>query len=84
MRNSDVQRIIENLEETLMKQKVENALAGEKVVCDDDHEYSIGTREAYEEFVKKRNYEAYEEFLKKRNYEIPVSTSTSEKNGPKK
>lgn len=75
MRNSDVQRIIENLEETLMKQKVENALAGEKVVCDDDHEYSIGTREAYEEFVRRRNFE-------KRNYEIPVSTSTSEKKFP--
>lgn len=75
MRNNDVQRIIENLEETLMKQKVENALAGEKVVCDDDHEYSIGTREAYEEFVKRRNFE-------KRNYEIPVITSTSEKKFP--
>lgn len=67
MKDSDVKRIIENLEETLMKQKIENALAGEKVVCDDDQEYSIGTREAYEEFVRRRNYE------------IPVSTSSSEK-----
>ena len=30
MRDEDVQRMIENLEETLIKQKVENALAGEK------------------------------------------------------
>jgi hypothetical protein len=61
MRTSDVNRMIES---------IQNALAGEKVVCDDDHEYSIGTREAYEEFVKKRNYE------------IPVSRSTSEKKFP--
>lgn len=63
MRDSDVQRMIES---------IQNALAGEKVVCDDDHEYSIGTKEAYEEFVRRRNFE-------KSNFEIPVSRSTSEK-----
>jgi hypothetical protein len=46
MRNSDTQRMID---------MIQNALAGEKVVCDDTTEYSIGTREAHEAFVKKRN-----------------------------
>jgi hypothetical protein len=46
MRNSDVQRMIDMMQ---------NVRAGEKVVCDDTTEYSIGTQEAYEEFVKKRN-----------------------------
>ena len=66
MRSSDVQRMIKSIQDAL----VENALAGEKVVCDDNHEYSIGTREAYEEFVRRRNYQ------------IPVSRSTSEKKFP--
>ena len=33
----------------------QNILAGEQVVNDDDKGYEIGTQEAYDEFVKKRN-----------------------------
>lgn len=34
----------------------ENILAGAEQQGDDDKDYRIGTREAYDEFVKKRNY----------------------------
>lgn len=37
------------------KELLKNILEGEKVVCDDKAEYGIGTQEAYDEFVKKRN-----------------------------
>ena len=39
------------------RELLENLKAGEKVTCDDTEGYSIGTREAYEEFAKNRNYD---------------------------
>ena len=67
MKTSDVNRLIANLEDSL-KDKIQ---AGAEIHSGDGG-YSIGTREAYEEFVKKRNYE------------IQVSRSTSEKKFPNK
>lgn len=67
MKTNDVNRLIANLEDSL-KEKIQ---AGAEIHSGDGG-YSIGTREAYEEFVKKRNYD------------IPVSRSTSEKKFPNK
>ena len=41
--------------EAELEEKKQNILAGEQVVNDDDKGYQIGTQEAYDEFVKKRN-----------------------------
>lgn len=65
MKTNDVNRLIANLEDSL-KEKIQ---AGAEIHSGDGG-YSIGTREAYEEFVKKRNYD------------IPVSRSSSEKKFP--
>ena len=42
-------------EKEYLEEKKQNILAGEQVVNDDDKGYQIGTQEAYDEFVKKRN-----------------------------
>lgn len=62
-------RIADILEEAAqeIERLRENILVGSDI-HEGDGGYSIGTQEAYDEFVKKRNYD------------IPVSDSTSEKN----
>lgn len=70
MKTSDVNRLIANLEDSLNSLKDKDKIQAGAEIHSGDGGYSIGTREAYEEFVKKRNYD------------IPVSRSTSEKKFP--
>lgn len=47
----------EQLAREIDRELLENLKAGVSATCDDTEGYSIGTREAYEEFVKNRNYD---------------------------
>ena len=53
----------EQLAREIDRELLENLKAGEAATCDDTEGYSIGTREAYDEFVKNRNYDIGEKTL---------------------
>lgn len=50
------QESIERGAEALAREIDKEALLMMGAVMDDDKDYALGTREKYEEFVKKRNY----------------------------
>jgi hypothetical protein len=52
-----IERGADELRKEIDRELLENIMAGVAVTCDDTEEYSIGTREDYEAFVKKRNYD---------------------------